>query len=80
MISKNPPTRKNIFEKFQNTIKSSTQSIQKFNEETTESKTTIYNNDSRDLSFLGKNSVDFICTHPPYMASVPYAEYQRLSL
>ena len=80
MISKNPPTRKNIFEKFQNTIKSSTQSIQKFNEETTESKTTIYNNDSRDLSFLEKNSVDLICTHPPYMASVPYAEYQRLSL
>jgi len=32
------------------------------------------------LSFLGKNSVDLICTHPPYMASVPYAEYQRLSL
>ncbi len=27
-----------------------------------------------------KQTIDFICTHPPYMASVPYAEYQRLSL
>ena len=49
MISKNPPTRKNIFEKFQNAVESSIRSIQKFNEETTESKVTIYNNDSRDL-------------------------------
>lgn len=40
----------------------------------------IINNDTRDLEFIDDQSIDFICTHPPYMTAVPYAEYQKLSL
>ena len=40
----------------------------------------VVNEDSRNISFIDDNSIDLICTHPPYMAAVPYVEYQRLSL
>ena len=80
MVAKNPKQRKNIFEKFQRVINSSLNNMIEFNKKASASKILVHNKDSRDLSFLKKNSVDLICTHPPYMASVPYAEYQRLSL
>ena len=78
MISKNPPKRKRIFEKFESATLSM---LEKIDENEIESKgITIHNKDCRNLSFIPDNSIDLICTHPPYMASVPYAEYQRLSL
>ena len=40
----------------------------------------IVNHDTRNLKFIADETISFICTHPPYMASVPYAEYQKLSL
>ena len=41
---------------------------------------TVVNHDSRNLGFINDETIDLICTHPPYMAAVPYAEYQKLSL
>ena len=40
----------------------------------------IIEDDARYLKSLQDQSIDMICTHPPYMASVPYAEYQKLFL
>jgi DNA modification methylase len=78
MISKNPPKRKRIFEKFESALLSM---LEKIDENEIDSKgIAIHNKDCRNLSFIEDNSIDLICTHPPYMASVPYAEYQRLSL
>ena len=48
-------------------------------EATNNCQATVFNRDSRKLG-LGDETIDFICTHPPYMAAVPYAEYQKLSL
>lgn len=36
--------------------------------------------DARNLKGIKDNSIDLIVTHPPYIAAVPYAEYQKLSL
>jgi hypothetical protein len=35
---------------------------------------------SKTESINGDESIDFICTHPPFIAAVPYAEYQKLDL
>ena len=78
MINKNPPLRKRIFEKFELSVLSMLEQIDE-NEKKAEG-ITIHNKDCRDMPFIPDNSIDLICTHPPYMASVPYAEYQRLSL
>lgn len=40
----------------------------------------VHLGDARDLSFISNQSIALIVTHPPYVASVPYAEYQKLSL
>lgn len=78
MINKNPPIKKRIFEKFQSSVSSMLEGLKNSGEKA--NKTMIHNKDSRDMSFIQDKSLDLICTHPPYMASVPYAEYQRLSL
>jgi DNA modification methylase len=39
----------------------------------------ILHGDARNLSFEN-NSIDAVITHPPYIGSVPYAEYGTLSL
>jgi DNA modification methylase len=36
--------------------------------------------DARKLDFIEDSSLDLVLTHPPYIAAVPYAEYQKLSL
>ena len=55
--------------------------MKQFNQTATNSNIKILNHDTRDLgSILKDQTIDFICPHPPYMASVPYAEYQKLSL
>jgi hypothetical protein len=55
-------------------------SMSEFNKEATNSDIRIINHDSRRIEFIDDETIDFICTHPPYMAAVPYAEYQKLSL
>ncbi|HET7148261.1 MAG TPA: DNA methyltransferase [Candidatus Nitrosopolaris sp.] len=80
MINKNAPPKNRIFEKFSLAVASMLQSMADFNRVATNSKVTIIEHDSRKLEFINDESIDFICTHPPYMAAVPYAEYQKLSL
>jgi site-specific DNA-methyltransferase (cytosine-N4-specific) len=81
MINKKAPPKKRIFEKFSVCVKNMTQGMVDFDKAaTTNSQTTVFNHDSRKLEFINDETIDFICTHPPYMAAVPYAEYQKLSL
>lgn len=35
---------------------------------------TIYNHNSRDLSFIRENSIDLVCAHPPYANIIKYSE------
>lgn len=35
---------------------------------------TIYNGDARNLNFISDNSIDLICTHPPYANIIKYSE------
>ncbi|MGB6673463.1 MAG: DNA methyltransferase [Candidatus Nitrosopolaris sp.] len=80
MINKNAPPKNRIFEKFSLAVASMLQSVADFSTVATNSEVTIFKHDSRNLEFINDESIDFICTHPPYMAAVPYAEYQKLSL
>src|SRR5919198_2377781 len=81
MINKQPPKRSNIYEKFNQIISLMTANMEQFNKVTKNySNIKIFNHDTRNLKFIANETIDFICTHPPYMASVPYAEYQKLSL
>lgn len=80
MINKKAPPKNRIFEKFSLGVESMIQGMTEFGKVATNSRTTVFNHDSRKLSFINDETIDFICTHPPYMAAVPYAEYQKLSL
>jgi DNA modification methylase len=80
MINKNAPPKNRIFEKFSLAVARMLQSLTDFTRVATNSEVTIFNHDSRNLEFIRDETIDFICTHPPYMAAVPYAEYQKLSL
>jgi DNA modification methylase len=80
MINKNAPPKGRIYEKFSLTVERMLQSLTNFNRIATNSEVIIFNHDSRKLEFINDETIDFICTHPPYMAAVPYAEYQKLSL
>jgi site-specific DNA-methyltransferase (cytosine-N4-specific) len=80
MINKKAPPKKRVFEKFSFCVKNMIQGMVDFGKAATNSHITIFNHDSRKLEFINDETIDFICTHPPYMAAVPYAEYQKLSL
>lgn len=80
MINKNAPPKNRVFERFSFAVKYMLHSAANFNTVATNSEITIFNHDSRKIDFIDDQTIDFICTHPPYMASVPFAEYQKLSL
>jgi site-specific DNA-methyltransferase (cytosine-N4-specific) len=80
MINKNAPTKNKIYEKFSRAVTYMLQSTSEFSLAATKSEISVVNQDSRRLQFINDETIDFICTHPPYMAAVPYAEYQKLSL
>jgi DNA modification methylase len=80
MINKKAPPKKRVFEKFSLCVKNMIQSMVDFSKAATNSHIAVFNYDSRKLEFINDETIDFICTHPPYMAAVPYAEYQKLSL
>jgi len=80
MINKNAPTKNKIYEKFSRAVTYMLQSTSDFSLAATKSEISVVNQDSRRLQFINDETIDFICTHPPYMAAVPYAEYQKLSL
>jgi hypothetical protein len=81
MINKQPPKKSNIFEKFNRVANIMVTKMEEFNQVTkNNSNIKIFNHDTRSLRFIADDTISFICTHPPYMASVPFAEYQKLSL
>jgi hypothetical protein len=80
MINKQAPPKTRIYEKFVLAVKDMLKNMSEFNKAATNSNIRIVNHDSRRLEFINDETIDFICTHPPYMAAVPYAEYQKLSL
>ena len=80
MINKHIILKKRIYEKFVYAVKYMINGMLEFNKISTKSNMRIFNHDCRSLLFINDETVDFICTHPPYMAAVPYAEYQKLSL
>ncbi|HET7391179.1 MAG TPA: DNA methyltransferase [Nitrososphaeraceae archaeon] len=80
MINKHIIYKYRIYEKFVFAVNYMINGMLEFNKMSTKSNMKIFNHDSRNLVFINDETVDFICTHPPYMAAVPYAEYQKLSL
>jgi site-specific DNA-methyltransferase (cytosine-N4-specific) len=81
MINKHPPKKSNTYEKFNQVASIMAANMEEFNQVTkNNSSVKIFNHDARNLRFIADETITFICTHPPYMASVPYAEYQKLSL
>jgi DNA methylase len=80
MINKQASPKGRIYEKFNAAVNEMVQNMNEFNKIATNSNIKILNNDTRNIKFIEDETIDFICTHPPYMASVPYAEYQKLSL
>jgi site-specific DNA-methyltransferase (cytosine-N4-specific) len=80
MLNKQAPPKGRIYEKFNTAINEMVQNMNEFNKIATNSDIKILNHDTRNMKFIEDETIDFICTHPPYMASVPYAEYQKLSL
>ncbi|MDQ4022336.1 MAG: site-specific DNA-methyltransferase [Thermoproteota archaeon] len=80
MINKQAPPKTRIYEKFVLAVKDMLKNMSEYNKAATNSNIRIVNHDSRRLEFINDETIDFICTHPPYMAAIPYAEYQKLSL
>jgi hypothetical protein len=80
MINKQALPKTRIYEKFVLVVRDMLKSMSEFNKGATNSEIRIVNHDSRKIEFIDDETIDFICTHPPYMAAVPYAEYQKLSL
>jgi len=82
MVTKKP--KKEIIdtlERFIRKLKKAEEEIIRLNKFTNRNKDIqIIYGDTRNLHFLSDETVDFIVTHPPYIAAVPYAEYQKLSL
>jgi len=80
MISKKKQKVNNTFERFEKKIKEATKRLIDFSKTVNGSKVKVINGDTRNLEFIKDNQIDLIVTHPPYIAAVPYAEYQKLSL
>jgi hypothetical protein len=80
MIDKNAPPKNRIIEKFSLAVRKMLWGLAQFSTVATKSQVTIFKHDSRNVEFIKDETIDFICTHPPYMSAVPYAEYQKLSL
>jgi hypothetical protein len=80
MINKHAVPKNRVYEKFVFAVNDMINGMREFNKVSTSSSVKIFNHDTRSLGFIDDETIDFICTHPPYMAAVPYAEYQKLSL
>jgi len=81
MIDKEKRVIKNTFEIFENQILKMVEGMKEFNDIAyKKSIAKVYQGDARNISFIKDATIDLIVTHPPYIASVPYAEYQKLSM
>jgi site-specific DNA-methyltransferase (cytosine-N4-specific) len=66
---------------FEKTGKSMIERMRDFVSQTDGSvKAKVMEGDARNLATINESTFDMIMTHPPYLASVPYAEYQRVEL
>jgi site-specific DNA-adenine methylase len=68
MINKKASPKDRIFEKFSLGVENMIQGMSDFGQglETTNCQATIVSRDSRKLDFINDETIDFICTHPPY--------------
>jgi DNA modification methylase len=87
MRNKQPIPKYEIYEKFCHAVNRMIKGMWEFNKRVAQNQITsdnitaeIVRGDSRNLNFINSKSIDLICSHPPYMSAVPYAEYQKLSL
>jgi site-specific DNA-methyltransferase (cytosine-N4-specific) len=87
MRNKQPIPKYEIYEKFCHAVNRMIRGMCEFNKRVAQNSTASNNitakvirGDSRNLNFINSKSIDLICSHPPYMSAVPYAEYQKLSL
>ena len=87
MRNKQPIPKSRIYEKFCITVNRMIKGMGEFNKRVAQNSTAsnnitakIVRGDSRNLNFIDNKTIDLICSHPPYMSAVPYAEYQKLSL
>jgi len=87
MRNKQPIPKSRIYEKFCITVNRMIKGMWEFNKRVAQNQTAsnnitakIVRGDSRNLNFIDSKTIDLICSHPPYMSAVPYAEYQKLSL
>jgi hypothetical protein len=87
MRNKQPIPKYGIYEKFCHAVNRMINGMCEFNKRIAQNQTTfnsitakVVRGDSRKLNFIDSNTIDLICSHPPYMSAVPYAEYQKLSL
>ena len=80
MINKQKKNVADTFEDFERQVLGMIDGMKQFNKQVKQSTAQLYCADSRYLPFIDANSIDLIVTHPPYIAAVPYAEYQKLSL
>lgn len=80
MINKSPPLKKNASKRFRSTIINMLDGMCEHSKMRSKKSIFVYSGNAKDLDFVKNESIDMICTHPPYMAAVPYAEYQKLSM
>ena len=80
MISKKREIVNDTAERFEKKIKDASKRLIEFSKFTNQSKIKVVKGDTRNLDFIDAKKIDLIVTHPPYIAAVPYAEYQKLSL
>ncbi len=80
MVSKKKRIVENTYERFEKKISEMEKRIINFSKNVNGSKIEVIHGDTRNLNFVDNDKIDLIVTHPPYIAAVPYAEYQKLSL
>jgi DNA modification methylase len=87
MRNKQPIPKYEIYGKFRHAVNRMIKGMCEFNKRLAQNQTAsnsitakVVRGDSRNLNFIDSNTIDLICSHPPYMSAVPYAEYQKLSL
>jgi len=78
-INKRIPNFK-TFEMFRLKIEDMIRRMKEFNKVASDSKTYVYQADSRFLDFIDENSVDFIITSPPYPNTYDYYLYHKLRM
>lgn len=80
MVDKKKRKIEDTYERFEKKIKEMEKRMIDLSNNVNGSKIEVIYGDTRNLNFIDNDKIDLIVTHPPYIAAVPYAEYQKLSL